>query len=154
VKLLIIAALSRNRVIGKSGKLPWHISEDLRRFKRLTTGHAVLMGRKTFESLGKPLPDRRNVVLTSRSLPRIETYSSIPLALEALANEDKVFVIGGGEIFRQFLERSDGWYLTLVEREVDGDTFFPPYEHLIGNMFLLVKKEEHEGFTFLDYVKV
>lgn len=154
MKLLLIAALSRNRVIGKEGKLPWHIPEDLRRFKRLTTGHTVLMGRKTFESLGKPLPNRRNVVLTSRTIPGIETYSSIPAALEALADEEKVFVIGGGEIFRQFLERVDGWYLTIVEKEVEGDVFFPPYEHLIGSQFLLVNKEEHEGFTFLDYVKV
>ena len=154
MKLLIIAALSRNRVIGNDGKLPWHISEDLRRFKRLTTGRAVLMGRRTFESLGKPLANRRNVVLTSRTLPGVETYATIPAALEALSKEEKVFVIGGGEIFSQFLERADEWHLTLIDRNVKGDTFFPPYEHLIGNTFLLVNKEEHEGFTFLGYVRV
>lgn len=154
MKLLIIAALSRNRVIGNDGKLPWHISEDLRRFKRLTTGRAVLMGRRTFESLGKPLANRRNVVLTSRTIPGVETYATIPAALEALSKEEKVFVIGGGEIFSQFLQRADEWHLTLIHRDVKGDTFFPPYEHLIGSAFLLVNKEEHEGFTFLDYVHV
>jgi dihydrofolate reductase len=154
VKLAIIAALNHKRVIGKDGKIPWHISEDLKRVKRLTTGQAILMGRRTFESLGKPLPNRRNVVLTSQSIPDVETYPGIHEAMEALKDEEKVFIFGGGELFGRFLEKADEWYLTLVDNDLEGDTFFPPYEHLIGNMFLLVKKEEHEGFTFLDYVKV
>jgi dihydrofolate reductase len=154
MKLIIIAALSRNRVIGKDGKLPWHISEDLKRFKRLTTGHTVLMGRKTFESLGKPLPNRRNVVLTSRTLPEVETYPTLADALRALENEEKVFVIGGGEVFAQLIDHADALYLTLVDREVEGDTYFPPYEHLIGSRYRLVAREEHEGFVFEDYVKV
>lgn len=154
MNLIIIAALNRRRVIGKDGKLPWHISEDLKRFKRLTTGHTVLMGRKTYESLGKPLSDRRNVVLTSRKIPNAEAYRTVGEALEALRDEPKVFVIGGGEVFARFLERADEWHLTVVDREVEGDTFFPPYEHLIGNRFLLVGREEHEGFTFLDYKRV
>ncbi len=154
MKLIIIAALNRKRVIGKDGKLPWHISEDLKRFKRLTTGHTVLMGRRTYESLGKPLANRRNVVLTSGAIPGAETYRTVGEAFEALRDEKSIFVIGGGEIFAQFLERADEWYLTIVDRDVEGDTFFPRYEHLIGNSFLLVRKEEHEGFTFLDYRKV
>ncbi len=154
MKLIILAALNRKRVIGKDGRLPWHIAEDLKRVKRLTTGHALLMGRRTFESLGKPLPNLRNVVLTSQKLADIETYGSLPDALEALRSEEKVFVFGGGKLFGQLLEKADEWYLTMVDQDVEGDTFFPPYEHLIGNMFLLVRKEEHEGFTFLDYRKV
>jgi len=154
VKLIILAALNRRRVIGKDGKLPWHISEDLKRVKRLTTGHVLLMGRRTFESLGKPLPNRRNVVLTSKKIDGVETFESIPEAFEALKNEEKVFVFGGGELFGQLLEKADEWHLTLVDQDIEGDTFFPPYEHLIGNVFLLVGKEEHEGFTFLDYRKV
>jgi len=154
VKLIILAALNRRRVIGKDGKLPWHISEDLKRVKRLTTGHALLMGRRTFESLGKPLPNRRNVVLTSKKIDGVETFESIPEAFEALKNEEKVFVFGGGELFGQLLEKADEWHLTLVDQDIEGDTFFPPYEHLIGNVFLLVGREEHEGFTFLDYRKV
>jgi dihydrofolate reductase len=154
VKLIIIAALNHRRVIGNNGKLPWHISDDLKRIKRLTTGHTILMGRRTFESLGKPLPNRRNVVLSSRSIPGVETYKTIPEALDALKNEEKVFVFGGGKIFGQLLEKADEWLLTLVDQEAEGDTFFPPYEHLIGTMYLLVGKEEHEGFRFLDYKKV
>ena len=116
MKLIIIAALNHKRVIGKDGSLPWHLSEDLKRIKRLTTGHTILMGRRTFESLGKPLPNRRNVVLTSRPLSGIETYKTIPEALEALKDEEKVFVFGGGNIFGQLLEacssRGDIWSIT------------------------------------------
>ena len=151
MKLAIIAAVSRNRVIGKNGKLPWHISEDLKRFKRLTTGHVVLMGRKTFESLGKPLPDRRNVVITSHPIPGTETYPSIQEALRALEKEERIFVIGGGTVFSELLERADELYLTIVERHVEGDTFFPPYEHLLGTRFTLVRRTAGNGFTFADY---
>jgi dihydrofolate reductase len=153
MKLIIIAALAKNRVIGKDGKLPWHISEDLQRFKRLTTGHTVLMGRKTFDSLGKPLPHRRNVVLSSRDLPGVETFRSIDDALEALKTEELVFVIGGGHIFEQMIARADALYLTVLDNAVDGDTYFPVYEHLIGPMYQLTSREEHEGFSFEDYVR-
>jgi dihydrofolate reductase len=152
MNLIIIAALNRKRVIGKDGKLPWHISEDLKRFKRLTVGHTVLMGRKTYESLGKPLSDRRNVVLTSQSIPGVETYDSQEAALAALRSQEKIFIIGGGKIFKQFLDRANELYLTLVDNDIDGDTFFPPYEHLIGTRFKLRNEEKHEGFVFLDYV--
>ncbi len=151
MKLIIIAALNRKRVIGSKGKLPWHISEDLKRFKRLTVGHTVLMGRKTYESMGKPLPDRRNVVLSSKNIAGLETYSSIDAALEALKAQDKVFVIGGGKIFDQFLDRADELHLTLVDIDTDGDAYFPPYGHLIGTRFVLVNEEKHEGYTFQDY---
>ena len=151
MKLIIIAALNRKRVIGINGKLPWHISEDLKRFKRLTVGHTVLMGRKTFESMGKPLTQRRNVVLSSKIIPGIETYSTIAAALDALKAQDKVFIIGGGKIFAQFLDRADEFHLTLVDIDVDGDAFFPPYEHLIGTRFTLVSEEKHEGYAFRDY---
>jgi dihydrofolate reductase len=154
VKLALIAALSRTRVIGKEGKLPWHISEDLKRFKRLTSGHAVLMGRKTFESLGAPLPNRRNVVLSSRPIPGVETYTSLREALNALKSEGRVFAIGGGQMYTQLLERADELYLTIVDRDVDGDTMFPPYEHLINTRFKETRREEHDGYTFVDYVKL
>ena len=152
MKLIIIAALNKKRVIGKNGKLPWHISDDLKRFKRLTVGHMVLMGRKTFESMGKPLSDRRNVVLTSKTIPGVETYSTITAAIDALKAQDEIFVIGGGKIFEQFLDRADELHLTLVDVDVDGDTFFPSYEHLIGTRFMLANEEMHEGYTFRDYI--
>ncbi len=151
MQLIIIAALNRKRVIGKDGKLPWHISEDLKRFKRLTVGHTVLMGRKTFESMGKPLTERRNVVLTSKKIPGVETYPTITEALSALKDEEKIFVIGGGKIFEQFLDKVSDLFLTIVDDDVDGDTFFPSYEHLFGTHFTLVSEEKHDGFVFRDY---
>lgn len=154
MKLIIIAALNKNRVIGKDGKIPWHVSEDLKRFKRLTMGHTVLMGRKTYESMGKPLSGRRNVVLTSRQIPGIETYPTIADALQALESQEKVFVIGGGEVIAQLIENVDALYLTFVDQEVAGDTFFPPYEYLIGTTYKLFNKEEHEGYRFEDYERL
>jgi dihydrofolate reductase len=151
LKLIAIAAVSLNRVIGKDGKVPWDIPEDLHRFMKLTSGHTVLMGRKSFESLGKPLPNRRNVVLSSRSIPQVETYSSIDSALKALRDEEEVYAIGGGEIFAELLDRVDMIRLTLVEQEIEGDTFFPPYEGLVKSQFTLVCQEQHEGFRYLDY---
>lgn len=149
--IAIIAALARNRGIGKDGRLPWHIPEDLRRFKKLTLGHAVLMGRKTWQSLGKPLPGRRNVVFSKAPIAGAETYGSVDAALDALKDEERVFVIGGGEIFALFIDRADELYLTIVDREVDADTFFPPYEHLLGTGFSCAGIESHDGFRFEDY---
>ena len=153
MKLAIIAAVGRNRAIGSRGKLPWHISEDLKRFKRLTTGNAVLMGRKTWESIGRPLPGRRNVVLSASPVEGVETYASADDALRALASSERVFVIGGGTVYAEFLGRADELYLTLVDREVDADTYFPPYEHLLGTVFREVAREPHGEFEFVDYVR-
>jgi dihydrofolate reductase len=149
--LALIAAVARNRVIGQNGSLPWRIPEDLRRFKQLTIGHAVLMGRRTYESIGRPLPDRRNVVLSSRPVQGVEHYQTFEEALEALRNEPIVFVIGGASLYTRLLESADELYLTLVDQSPEGDTVFPPYEHLLGTRFTLVLREKHEGFEFLDY---
>ena len=154
MKLIFIAALAANRVIGNDGAVPWDLPEDVQRFKRLTTGHALLMGRKTYDALGKPLPDRRNVVLTSQTIPGIETYPTLADALNALENEGDVYVIGGGEIFAQLLDSADELRLTLVEQYLDGDAYFPPYEHLVGSVFKLVSKEQRNGFSFADYVRI
>jgi len=153
VKLALIAAVARNRGIGYKGELPWRLPEDMRRFKQMTTGHAVLMGRKTFEALGKPLPNRRNVVLTHRALPGIETYAAIDAALAALANEQRVFVIGGGEIYAQLLDNADELYLTHVHRDVTADAFFPPFEHLIGTRFREIFRDDRDEFSFVDYLR-
>ena len=152
--MIIIAALNRKRVIGKDGKVPWHISEDLKRLKKVTIGHTLLMGRRTYESLQTPLPNRRHVVLTSRRIPGVETYAAIPEALEALKDQERVFIFGGGEIFRAMLEQADEWLLTLVKNDEDGDAFFPPYEHLVGKSFREVKREKNEGFEFVDFEKL
>jgi dihydrofolate reductase len=155
VKLVIIAALARNRAIGKDNTLPWHISEDLQRFKRLTMGHTILMGRKTYHSIGgKPLPGRRNVVLSRSPLKGVETYTSLEGALSALADREYVFVIGGGEVYAQVLERADQLLLTIVDREIDADTFFPPFEHLVGTLFQRVHRDPRDGYSFEEYTRM
>ena len=153
MKLALIAAVGHRRAIGRDGKLPWHIPEDLKRFKRLTTGHAVLMGRGTWESLGRPLPGRRNVVLSSSPVPGIESYASLDESLRALASAERVFVIGGGTLYAQLIDRADELYLTLVDRDVEADTFFPPFEHLLGTVFKETAREHHPEFEFVDYVR-
>jgi dihydrofolate reductase len=152
--LILIAALTRTRVIGKDRTVPWDIPEDMQRFKSLTTGHVVLMGRGTYETLSSPLTNRRNVVITSRPIDGVETFPTIGKALEVLQNEAEVFVIGGGSIFAQLLLSAAELRLTLVEQDVEGDTFFPPYEHLVGSLFRLASEERHNGFSFLDYVRI
>jgi len=162
-EIVILAAVAeKNRVIGKDGKLPWHISEDLKRFKQLTIGHAVLMGRKTFESilnrLGKPLPDRRNLVLTKQktypNYPEVETFSSIQDAFLAAKKESKLFIIGGEAVFTETLTHAHRLELTLVEGEYDGDAFFPQYEHLLNTRFKNTAREVKEGFRFETYIKL
>jgi len=154
VTIAIIAALARNRGIGKGGKLPWHIPDDMRRFKRLTMGHPVVMGRKTWQSLPKQLPGRRNVVLSRTPLSGVEAYASMHDALEALKSEERIFIIGGGEVYSQFIERADEMFLTIIDREIDADTFFPPYEHLVGSRYSCVGIEPHDGFRFEDYHRI
>ncbi len=153
MKLIIIAAIARNRVIGKNGKLPWHIPEDLARFKQLTTGHTVIMGRKTFDSLDKPFPNRVNIVITSNVINGVKSYPSLEFALQALNNEKEVFVIGGGRLFADALKFADELRLTLVDRDVDGDTFFPAYEDYLRKNFQLIDQEYNIGFSFVYYVR-
>jgi dihydrofolate reductase len=153
VRLALIAAIARNRVIGRAGTLPWHIPDDLKRFKRLTTGRTVLMGRKTFASIGRPLPHRRNVVISTQEIPGVESYCLLEDALEAVKNDEQVFVIGGGQLYAALLDRADELFLTLVDNDVEGDTFFPPFEHLLTTRFRESFREAHPGFTFVDYIR-
>jgi dihydrofolate reductase len=125
----LIVAMSENRVIGRRGGLPWHLSADLRRFKRLTMGHHILMGRKTFESIGRPLPGRTSIVISRQAGYQPEgalLANSIDAAKQLAGDDDELFFIGGGEIYRQVLPAVDRIYMTLVHAEVEGDTFFPP----------------------------
>ncbi len=151
MKIALIAAIAKNRVIGRGNALPWRIPEDMRRFKRLTMGHAVLMGRKTYESLGKPLVGRRNLVVTSAVIPSVECFASPDDALAAARNEEWVFVIGGAALFQSVLDRCDALYLTLVDQEPEGDVLFPPYEHLLGPRYAIQHQEHHDGYRFVDY---
>ena len=159
--VLIAAVAEANRVIVRDGDLPWHISEDLKRFKRLTLGHPLVMGRKTFESLvaqfGGPLPDRRNVVLTSRGpfedYPDVETFTSIDAALAALQAHEIIFIGGGEGIYTQFLPMADRLELTLIEGRYEGDTYFPRFEHLVGPVFEITEEDRRDGFRFVTYVR-
>jgi dihydrofolate reductase len=154
MKLIIIAAIANNRVIGKNGAVPWHIPEDLARFKQLTTGHTVIMGRKTYDSLDRPLSNRVNIVISSRVINGVTSYPSLDFALQALSNKKEVFVIGGGRLFAEALKLADELCLTLVDRDVDGDTFFPPYEDYLRKYFKLVHEEYNIGFSFVDYERI
>jgi dihydrofolate reductase len=138
----LIGAMARNRVIGRNNALPWHLPSDLRRFKALTLGHAVVMGRKTFEAIGRPLPGRQNIVISrqpSFSAAGVEVARSLPEALERARGED-VFVIGGGEIFEQAIPLADRVYLTVVDDEVEGDVWFP---ELDGEAWRVTHDEPH-----------
>jgi dihydrofolate reductase len=129
---LIVALTDAARVIGRAGGLPWRLSEDLKRFKRLTMGHHIVMGRKTYESIGRPLPGRTSIVV-SRQQQRVAPSASVKFAgsLEvalALAGDDpEVFVIGGGELFGEALPRAEKAYVTWVDADLEGDTFFPEF---------------------------
>jgi len=144
-----IAAMALNRVIGAGGAIPWHLPEDFQWFKRMTIGHALLMGRRTFESIGRPLPNRQTIVL-SRG-PFVHAGVTVIRRLEDLGpilGERTVFVCGGAEIYAQTLSYCSDLYLTMVQREVGGDTFFPPFEHRFTLAATLAQTPE---FSILHY---
>jgi dihydrofolate reductase len=127
----LVVAAARNNVIGKGNALPWDLPNDLKHFREVTSGHAVIMGRKTFESIGRPLPKRRNIVITRQAdyAPAgVEVVGSLEAAIAAVPAGEEAFVIGGGEIFKQALPMADRVYLTRVEADVEGDAFFPALE--------------------------
>lgn len=129
-KIILIAAVAKNRAIGLNNQLLWRLPEDLKRFKALTLGHPILMGRKTFESLGRPLPGRRNLVVSRHPEWRAEgaeVFSSLDAAIAACVGLDKVYVIGGAEVYRQALPLADAMELTEVDDAPVGDVFFPEF---------------------------
>lgn len=128
--LSIIAAMDRNRLIGAAGGLPWHLPADLRHFRRLTLGKPVLMGRRTHESIGRPLPQRLNLVLTrdrSYAAPGCMVAPDLPGAMAACGAAEELMIIGGASLYRALLPRTSRMYLTLIEAELDGDTYFPEW---------------------------
>ena len=154
--ITLIAACSENRVIGKAGKLIWHIPEDLKRFKKLTLGNPIVMGRKTFESIGKPLPGRTNIILTRDKNYKMEgclVYNKISDILE-IFEKNNIFVIGGGEIYKQFLDKADKIELTLIHKNFDGDTYFPQ----IGGEWEITHSEnskfEDIDLEYISYKKI
>jgi dihydrofolate reductase len=149
-----IAAMSENRVIGNGNKIPWHLPEDFKWFKKMTTGQIIVMGRKTFESIGKPLPNRTTIVLSRTNFqhPGVQTISDLSEIERTLPNvaDRRVFICGGAQIYEQTLPRCSDLYLTLVKRTVEGDAFFPPFE----NDFELTEEIlDCADFKILHYVR-
>ena len=158
MKLSLIAAVAENGVIGTGGDLPWHLPADLKAFKRRTVGHTIIMGRKTYDSIGRPLPRRRSIVLTRRkgyASEGVEVAGSLEEALEMVQGEEEVFVVGGGEIYRQALPSADRLYLTRVHATPEGEVTFPPFD---PTAWTLVEETPHpsderhaHGFSFRTY---
>lgn len=156
-EIILIAAVAENGVIGRDNALPWRLKADLAHFKAATSGHPVLMGRKTWESLGRPLPGRRNLVVTrdsAYSASGAEVFAS-PEAALAAAGDARVFVIGGAEIYRQLLARADALMLTEVHARVDGDARFPDFDR---SQFVETSRIPHAAdadnefaFAFVEY---
>lgn len=137
MRIALIWAMARNGVIGRDNKLPWYLPEDLKYFKRVTTGKPVIMGRKTYDSIGRPLPNRTNIVVTrdaSLALPGVKVVTSLEEALDlaraesVISDVEEVIVMGGAEIYAQALPQADRLYVTLVHAEVEGDAVFPPID--------------------------
>jgi dihydrofolate reductase len=122
-----VVAISENHVIGKDNQLLWYLPNDLKHFKDITTGHTVIMGRKTFDSVGKPLPKRRNIIITRQAIAiaGCEVVNSVEAALALCAGEEEVFVVGGAEIYKLALPLTNRIYLTVVHKQFEGDSFFP-----------------------------
>ncbi|MDZ7720903.1 MAG: dihydrofolate reductase [Balneolaceae bacterium] len=156
MKLSIIVAHDPNLVIGKDGELPWHFSEDLKFFKKTTIGSPILMGRGVFEELNeKPLPGRENVVLSrSKSYDHVPTFSSIEAALDYLSDQEQVFIIGGGEIYKQTIDKVDELITTQVKEKYEGDTYFPEYRDEIGKVWEEIWREDHEKFSFVKFERI
>jgi len=157
----IIAAIGKNNELGRNNELLWHIPEDMKRFKRITSGHAVIMGRKTFHSINnKPLLNRRNIVLTkdtSLYFPNIEMVHSVDEALELVKLESEVFILGGAAVYEQFLPFTHKMYLTKVHREYDADAFFPVYDesdwHVIERKDIVGDEQSGVDYSFVTLEK-
>lgn len=159
MEISLILAASENNVIGHDNKMPWHLSDDLKRFKALTTGHAVIMGRKTYESLGRPLPGRKNIIITRNpdyKVPGCDIVNSVDAAIKAAGEDNEVFIIGGGELYAQMWEKADKLYLTRVHTVIEGQTSVPE----VSGYWKEIKRESFEtdvkneySYTFIDYIK-
>lgn len=152
--LSLIVAMDRNRLIGRNNALPWHLPADLKHFKSVTMGKPVLMGRKTFESIGKPLPGRRNIVIsrnTDFDAPGCEVYTSLDKALAVLGAVDEAVIIGGMGIYTLVMPRVQKMYLTIIDAEFKGDAWFPEYDPEEWNIDTEEKHRYEEGENKFDY---
>lgn len=147
----LIAAMATNRAIGFQNQLPWHYSEDLQHFKTITSGQTIVMGYNTYLSIGRPLPNRRNIVLSSKTIEGVECFPNIPTLIAQLEQEwvAEIFIIWGASIYAQFLPLADQIYLTQIKKEYQGDTFFPVFEEA----FMESTRDVHEEMDFILYKK-
>jgi len=161
VKISIIVAAATNNVIGSDGELPWRLPEDLKRFKQLTIGKPVIMGRLTYESIGKPLPDRRNIVLSARKGLNIEGCDVVDTpdaAIRLAGGAEEVMVIGGGSVYSQMLPMADRIYMTRINGTFDGDTFFPELDdkewQVVDRVDFPADESRQFGFLFVTLDRV
>lgn len=155
---IVVAIGEKTRVMGKNNRLPWNIPEDMKHFKDLTRGHAVIMGRKTYESIGHPLPNRTNIIITRDKNYQMDGAIVVGSIEEAIAEAHKVekneiCIIGGGEIFKQSMDMADILHLTLIKGDIEGDTFFPDYSEF---KTILSRRESASNgyeYTFIDLTR-
>ena len=157
-KITVIVAVSENLVIGYKNALPWHISEDLKNFKKITTNHSVVMGRKTFESIGKPLKDRRNIVISrdkALKIRGVEVVNSLDDAICLTKDENEIFIIGGEQIYKMATPIATNMHITKVHSNIKGDAFFPAFDEREWKILTQKDSETNEGlkFSFIEYQK-
>lgn len=147
LRISILVAMASNRVIGRGNALPWHLPEDLKHFKALTMGHSIMMGRKTYESIGKPLPGRRNIIITRQKNYHVDGANvvrtiddALQLCYEDKVNRNECFIIGGAELFQQTLALCHRMYITEIQQSFKGDTFFPEFN---SNEWVEIAREKH-----------
>ncbi|WP_299004967.1 type 3 dihydrofolate reductase [uncultured Shewanella sp.] len=158
MKIAMIAAMANNRVIGKDNQMPWHLPEDLRHFKAITMNKPIVMGRKTFESIGRPLPGRHNIVITRQTdftATGITVVDSIEAAIESAKECDELMIIGGGQLYSAVLPKADSLYLTEINLEVEGDTFFPHWDDGSWVEVSRINEKNSNGleYSFINMVK-
>ena len=148
----LIAALDKNNLIGADNGMPWHLPADFKHFKEITMGKPIVMGRKTFESIGRPLPGRQNIVISRKgfSADGIVTVDSIDAALQLVKDVDEVMIVGGANIYGQLIDKADRLYLTHVDAECEGDAWFPEFDSMLWKVTneSFVKKDEKNNFNF------
>jgi dihydrofolate reductase len=164
----LIAAMSKNRAIGKDNKIPWHLSEDLKRFRQLTVGKCIVMGKNTFDSIGKALPKRINVVVSrtmdipetnnNETPPSLLVFRDLKSAIDACITwinhfklPDEIMICGGSQIYTQTIDSCDRMYLTILEEEYEGDTFFPNFNE---EDWEVVSEEKHDGYRYVTYDRI
>ena len=161
IKVAIIVAVDKNGVIGKSGKMPWYIPDDLKRFKKITTPKPMIMGRKTFVSIGKPLPNRENIIISrdeNLTIKGATVVNSVAQAIEVAnqychqSNCDEIMIIGGSEIYELFLPITDRIYLTKIDQSYSGDTFFPPFDE--KDWIVIEREEIHQNGSTPPYCNI